>query len=248
MRWIHCGRWEAFLAPDGTQFLRPTVELEPYEIRSFPEVDNALDRLDRFWRANNPLSRGVAARFGKMIPPLEDELVALLDKLGPLRQLQPSTYTNGFNRKCPRRSIQVDELMLDIRVVAETWRSTSSRPTGIEREKTADILAEYGLRVLQLEMELTPRFRNGQFGYDIAPVSLRALLWERLFRVFDRALRAVCRYCAEVFEPEPTPGRAYQYCPAHRTAGCRQAVLKKRAPAYRFPGRFDLINGGISNG
>ena len=248
MRWNRGGQWQTFLSEDGRALVRPTVSFVPYEIPTFSSVDEILDRIERFWVANTLIARALAARAGRVVRPVAEEICALLEATGPLRPLRAYTHSNELGKLCPPRTFAVDEVMFDITYLAETWRAVSSRPKGREREKTADVLVEVGLPILQAEMDLLPHFRHGRFGYDIAPASLRALLWERLFRVFDRALRAVCKYCGEVFEPEPTPGRAYQYCPAHRTSACRQAVSMQRAPADRFPGRFDLTLGGMSDG
>lgn len=248
MHWGRGGQWHSLLSSDGRELVQLVTPLAPYEVRSFAEVDALLGRLEGFWRANMPLARALAVRKGRVLAPIPDQVCSLLETTGPLRRVPPWSYSNDFGRECPPSSFEVAEVMRDVQLLADTWQEVSARPTGTRREKLVGTLEEVGLPVLQREMELVPRFRDAAFGYDVAPGTLRAVLWERLFRVFDRGLRAVCKYCGEPFEPEPTLGRAYQYCPPHRTSACRQAVLKARAPANRFPGRFDLNQEGISDG
>lgn len=242
-RWFRGGSWALLDAPPaGKVIAHATAPFDPYTIQRFPEIDHILDSYVAFWRRNNPIAVGIRQREGEVVPPLETRLLSLLEEHGPLQRMSGFLHTgpSGTPRKVSR-TIDLNFFSNTSRWLSEAWRGLNEPLSPRERENLADDLLDGpGRHTLQTDMEIIPGFRNDRFVYDIAPVSLQAVLWERVFRVYGRDLRVACRFCGEVFEPEPARGRTPDYCPSHRGSRFRQAVLEGRAPVQRFTGRFNL--------
>ena len=229
---------------DGEYILASPDTLLGYRITTFAQLDRILDRCSSFWWRNNLIMRGVRAATGEQ-DVFDLELCALISEIGPLTPYAREPWGRLGGRACFIVTADRHEFWTAVASLGETWRMLKSRPAGVERTRLANKIEDSGLRVLEHEMRVVPRFRDCDFGYDVVPTTLRALLWERVFRVFDRSFFAVCPYCGETFPSENPSGRSYTYCPAHRTAACRQAVHKRRAPASEFTGRFNLTNRGL---
>lgn len=245
-RWTRGGSWvldEASL--EDTPCARMSAPREPYVLAHFYQLDRILDAYVAFWRRNSELARAVRLVRGEEVLPLHPLLLALIEEHGPLWAPYHDPLGGPRIPMYTMQVINLDEFAHASQHLATAWQALGTLLTPRQRARLQDdLLLGAGIAVLQSDMRLIPGFRNSRFVYDVSPRSLHALLWERVFRVFGRATRVVCRYCGDAFEPEPARGRTPEYCPAHRGSRFRQAVLEGRAPIQRFSGRFNLKRQG----
>lgn len=238
------GKWELLKSAEGPNLARWLGPGEAYSIRRSPDVDAILDAHVAFWGANNPIAHALARKSGRTIASRAEVTFDFLQRHGPLGRIPESSYANFSQVICPVRTVDLDDFAESSRRIAQVWAAVNSRRTKIEDERLQDLLYECGQYVLQHDMQVLPRFKAGKFGYDLAPQSLHAVLWERIYRAFDRSILAVCLWCGQRFTPEKKRGRTPDYCPEHRGPKYRQAVYEGRAPAQRLADRTGITPKG----
>ncbi|MGD9934606.1 MAG: hypothetical protein AB7T37_12935 [Dehalococcoidia bacterium] len=247
--WLRAGTWECrppLLAEPASRPTRGSHTLVrvsdgtadvPYDLGD----ETAVQLLFRYREVNvrsSSIAAALDARQGK--PPYDTgaALASLLHDFGPLRS-NPDEQEPSVERPGELVAVDAAEFLEDIRQLAEIYVGIASNMWGDERAILAGRLIDYSEAAFR-EVWVLPRFRNDSFSYDVLPRTLRARVWEFLFREFDTSPYFLCKICAAPFWAGVSRGRKPLYCPEHRGGRYRQQAARRASLAQRNPQRFNI--------